>query len=150
MGKGRRKALGRLSAPQLASNHTDGGKLSVGLPSIKSVGDIQEPEGDVNEKTSTEDTGLSDSILGDLSRFKQEHPSLQNISVVTNQTTDDDRGRDSKTNAMPSVLPAKAEQDALSSNPADSDSVLPINNSDGDDSSDPGNGGSSDGTGTHL
>ena len=88
-----RKALGRLSAPQLASNNTDGGKLNVGLPSIKSVGEIQEPEGDVNEKTSTEDKGLSDSILGDLSRFKQEHPSLQNISVVTSQTIDDDRRR---------------------------------------------------------
>ena len=44
-------------------------------------------------------------------------------------------GGDYKTNAMPSVLPAKAEQDALSSNLADSDSVLPNKNSDGDDSS---------------
>ena len=74
MGKGRR-VVGRLSAPQLASNKTDDGKLNVGLPSIKSVREIEEPEGDVDEKTSTEDKGLSDSTLGDLSASsKSTHP----------------------------------------------------------------------------
>ena len=120
-----------MSAPQLASNKTDDGKLNVGLPSIKSVVEIEEPEGDVDEKTSTEDKGLSDSILGDLSRFKQEHPSLQNISVVTNQTIDDDEGGEYKNNIMPRMLSTKAGQDALSSNLADSDPVLPNKNSDG-------------------
>ena len=105
---GRRKTLGRLSVLPLMSKNSGGGKENINLPSIKSVADIQEADGDVNEKTST---GLSDSILGDLSRFKQEHPSLQNISAAAAQIIDGDNNdsKDREEKLMPTATTSKAE-----------------------------------------